>query len=469
MAIKFALKLKGVYVRSIDGLREYFSENEILEVYKDKRLLRWLDVWEYHELKNQVEDIKEVDNDKIVSALYDIFEIESFSNSNAEEFFENALNCYYVSNYEASLKSFQEYFKLDYSNSYNLDECKEKIKYYEDIIEELLIKIIEKNNIMDSSNNEFQEFKELEDEIEKEVEELEQVEEELERELQEVQDELEVLEQTIEVIEELEVVEDDLTKKDEVLQEGEFNKEELEQEDEVVSPTIEYMTITEEMQKQLELLEQDIENMNPLLLEDEEFIQNLEQPEQYLLLKESQKQLEAEMRAIKIQEVEKTKKPNVPRAFTKKDALNFQNSAKVVIPEGFNAIDEEAFYENNTVLREIIIPNTVTSIGDYAFKWCKNLIDIVIPSSVIFIGSYAFYGCINLIKLTILEGITYIGDEAFSYCNNLQEVIIPDSVTYIGNEAFFECGNLKKVTLSRNTKIEENTFNYNNTKIVYKI
>ena len=80
---------------------------------------------------------------------------------------------------------------------------------------------------------------------------------------------------------------------------------------------------------------------------------------------------------------------------------------------------------------------------------CKNT---VIPNSVISIGDYAFWGCDNLASITIPNSVTSIGNSAFCYCDNLASITIPNSVTSIGASAFFGCDNLKTIYISRGTK-----------------
>lgn len=85
-----------------------------------------------------------------------------------------------------------------------------------------------------------------------------------------------------------------------------------------------------------------------------------------------------------------------------------------------------------------IIPDSVTSIGDYAFHGCSSLSSIIIPDSVTSIGDDAFYWCDDLTTITFGENseLTSIGNWAFSGCDGLTSITIPDRVTSIGWDAF---------------------------------
>ena len=88
-------------------------------------------------------------------------------------------------------------------------------------------------------------------------------------------------------------------------------------------------------------------------------------------------------------------------------------------------------------IKEIVIENGVTSIGDYAFRYCKSLTSVTIPDSVMSIGEDAFYWCTSLKSVTIPDSVTSIGEDAFYWCKSLTSVTIPDSVTSVGNSAFY--------------------------------
>ena len=98
-------------------------------------------------------------------------------------------------------------------------------------------------------------------------------------------------------------------------------------------------------------------------------------------------------------------------------------------------------------VKEYIIGNSITSIGDWAFSGCSGLTFVTIPNSVTSIGNGAFSNCSSLTSVTIGNSVTSIGKEAFYKCSGLKSVTIPNSVTNIGDEAFRGCSGLTSVTI----------------------
>ena len=115
------------------------------------------------------------------------------------------------------------------------------------------------------------------------------------------------------------------------------------------------------------------------------------------------------------------------------------------------------------------IPDSVTSIGDYAFRSCNNLTSVTIGNSVASIGSSAFSGCTGLTSVTIPDSVTSIGNSAFSGCTGLTSVTIPDSVTSIGNYAFLGCTGLKELTIPCSAKIYNSEDTFYNCKNIEKV
>jgi hypothetical protein len=119
---------------------------------------------------------------------------------------------------------------------------------------------------------------------------------------------------------------------------------------------------------------------------------------------------------------------------------------------------EEDAYECN-ILRSVIIPGSVTVIGECAFYECSNLASVTIPSSVTTIGDRAFYECRSLSSITLPHAVTTIGDGVFYNCSALTSVDIPNLVTTIGKSAFGGCRGLTSVTIPASvTMIDEGAF-----------
>lgn len=76
-------------------------------------------------------------------------------------------------------------------------------------------------------------------------------------------------------------------------------------------------------------------------------------------------------------------------------------------------------YLNGEEIKDLVIPNNVTSIGNNTFYGCIGLTSVIIPDGITSIGSDAFWGCNNLVSITIPKTVTSIGSEAFRFCSNL--------------------------------------------------
>ncbi len=149
---------------------------------------------------------------------------------------------------------------------------------------------------------------------------------------------------------------------------------------------------------------------------------------------------------------------------------NFRTAAEVTYEETcMSNYDKEFFtyydyYDEKLITPKsisIVIPNEVkwcaryypvTSIGECAFMWCKDMTSVTIPNSVTFIGCCAFSHCSGLTSVTIPNSVTSIGYGAFSDCNSLTSVTIPNSVTSISWNAFEDCCNLTSITIPNSVK-----------------
>ncbi|MBE6318797.1 MAG: leucine-rich repeat domain-containing protein [Bacteroidales bacterium] len=100
---------------------------------------------------------------------------------------------------------------------------------------------------------------------------------------------------------------------------------------------------------------------------------------------------------------------------------------------------------NGSKIKDLVIPNDITQIKNYAFSNCTELTKVTIPNSTTSIGDYAFCNCAGLTEINIPNSVTSIGNEVFSFCINLTEVTIGYSVSKIGDYAFRNCSDLKSI------------------------
>ena len=119
---------------------------------------------------------------------------------------------------------------------------------------------------------------------------------------------------------------------------------------------------------------------------------------------------------------------------------------KIIIPNSVTSIGDLAFMDSNA-LSHIVISNSVTSIGDGTFYGCSSLTNIVIPDSVTSIGDIAFSGCRSLSNIVIPDSVTSIGDYVFEGCTSLSNIVIPNNVTSIGSNAFKNCSSLSNIVI----------------------
>ena len=153
------------------------------------------------------------------------------------------------------------------------------------------------------------------------------------------------------------------------------------------------------------------------------------------------------------------------------------------VPDTVKTIGDFAFY-GAKVLESINIPDSVTNIGTDAFGECSGLKEAVIPDSVTSMGEAVFYKCTSLEKVKLSVNITSPNPAVFQYCSSLKEVVLPESMKFISffmfsyckeitnivlpdklnsilSSAFQNCDNLKNITVPKNvTTIQDYALGY---------
>ena len=137
-------------------------------------------------------------------------------------------------------------------------------------------------------------------------------------------------------------------------------------------------------------------------------------------------------------------------------------------PEGIDRISN-GFYKENTAIEELVLPDHIKTIGEYAFAMCPNLRsvnlnnvetieryafmgssleEITLPATISTFGDEVFSGCQNLTTATFSEGMEVIPQSIVKNCPSLTTINIPDSVTTIGNSAFEGCSSITSINFS---------------------
>ena len=150
----------------------------------------------------------------------------------------------------------------------------------------------------------------------------------------------------------------------------------------------------------------------------------------------------------KVFSIRKTDTPvNANKDFLISDGVLFKYIGKdshVVVPNSVTTIGEDAFRNCKSIV-QISLPETVTTIQSGAFSQCDNLESICLPDHVTSLGNMAFYECRALKYISIPQGVTAIGDRGFAGCKGLERIDLPDSITEIGPYAFTCCENLREI------------------------
>lgn len=137
----------------------------------------------------------------------------------------------------------------------------------------------------------------------------------------------------------------------------------------------------------------------------------------------------------------------------------------LVIDESVTAIADNGFQDGS--FKNVYIPDSVTSIGEYAFNSCANLESIRLSEKITHINVGMFQGCSKLKEIVIPDSVKTIQYYAFQDCTSLEKLVIPDTVTYIGDNIIYNCYNLKYLVIPSSIQyIEYQSFHCSGLEVV---
>lgn len=129
----------------------------------------------------------------------------------------------------------------------------------------------------------------------------------------------------------------------------------------------------------------------------------------------------------------------------------FSDISDIVIPNSVTSIGDYAFAYGK-VLKNVTLGNSVVSIGDAAFRDCSGLTGVSLPLSLQIIGAGAFANCWGLTDISLPLSLQTIGGNAFGGCSGLTSINIPNSVKSIGKYAFYNCRNVVSIGLGNSVE-----------------
>lgn len=161
------------------------------------------------------------------------------------------------------------------------------------------------------------------------------------------------------------------------------------------------------------------------------------------------------------------------------------SNGEIIIPEGVEKIEAEAFMDNQLV-KKVVMPNSIVEVAENAFSGCTNLEDIKFSNNLKVIGADAFLDCKKITSIELPKTLEIIGEEAFARCEELEKVLIdyeskikefqdaifyecknltivsfPKTIEKIGEYAFYECSSLDGISLPDSLEeIGTNAFSY---------
>lgn len=142
-----------------------------------------------------------------------------------------------------------------------------------------------------------------------------------------------------------------------------------------------------------------------------------------------------------------------------------ENLENINLPNGLTIISNSCF-KGCKSLKSISIPESVTKLGLSAFKDCEQLTNIKLPDNLKEIGFYALQGCVNLTDIVIPESVEMLGNGSFMKCSKLKSIIIPNSIKNISSDTFAYCTSLTSLTIAKDVAIDGKNVFYKTPNVV---
>lgn len=136
---------------------------------------------------------------------------------------------------------------------------------------------------------------------------------------------------------------------------------------------------------------------------------------------------------------------------------------ELIIPETINGYPVVRIYnyfscgvfdkKENTTLKKVVMPNTITYIGESAFYKCRNLEEVTFSDNIGCIDQNAFYECLKLKTIKLSNKLNYLGESAFYGCESLTRINIPSQLTFVDSNVFGNCKGLQEIIINRKTTV----------------
>jgi uncharacterized protein YjdB len=169
-------------------------------------------------------------------------------------------------------------------------------------------------------------------------------------------------------------------------------------------------------------------------------------------------------------------------SLTKTEFASVESLCSISMAGGYSSRDKQEsnplyyshhLYIDGKEVTDLVIPNTVTNIGECLFYGCNNLTSVTFEegSKLTSIGNKAFNGCSNLTAINIPSSVTNIGSEAFLGCAQIKFLEIPASVVSIGDNAFVNCTSLVSINVSTSNRMfsayDGSLYNHNGDSLIF--